>query len=148
MRFRWYFKVRVSIVRRITRMTSLAYHIERCSFSCLSCFDPPILYALPALCTALSTTGRAIKIESENVAALDMRGRALYWLAEVDSATAHFKEALKHDPEHKECKEWFRRCRAVQKRTVAAEAAAAEGRHEDAATEWRAAAELDSSHVK
>eukprot|EP00611_Tribonema_gayanum_P012715 TRINITY_DN2337_c0_g1_i6.p1 TRINITY_DN2337_c0_g1~~TRINITY_DN2337_c0_g1_i6.p1 ORF type:complete len:482 (+),score=145.55 TRINITY_DN2337_c0_g1_i6:204-1448(+) len=94
----------------------------------------------------VADTGRVIKLQKENTTALKMRGEAYYRLAEVNMAINHFKEALKHDPDHRECKDWFHRCRAVQKRMEQAEGYNQSAQPVLAAQLWQEAAELDPHH--
>lgn len=63
----------------------------------------------------VADTGRVIRARSDDTAALELRGRAYYRLAELSMAANHFKEALKHDPDHAAAREGFHAARAVQK---------------------------------
>ena len=52
----------------------------------------------------ISDTAKLLKLDSQNLDALHLRGLAYYKLGEHDQATLHYREALKSDPEHAQCK--------------------------------------------
>lgn len=56
----------------------------------------------------ISDTGKVLKIESDNIFALEIRGRSYYLLGEYDSAMNHYRQGLKFDPEHEGCKNAYR----------------------------------------
>jgi DnaJ homolog subfamily C member 3 len=74
-------------------------------------------------------------------------GQAMYHLAEVDMASNHFSQCLKHDPEHASCKMWFKKCRAVSKKVTAGDNALKAGRYTAAVTAWQEAVALDPQHT-
>lgn len=54
---------------------------------------------------SISDAGKALKLESDSISALELRGRAYYMIGEFESAMNHIRTALKSDPEHKNCKD-------------------------------------------
>ena len=94
----------------------------------------------------LADTGRALKLQKENIDALIARGDAYYRLAEHDMAMRHYRQGLHFDPEHKPCKAAYRKLKKTTKLAKKAEAAAAEGRHAEAAGLWADARGVDPSH--
>jgi tetratricopeptide (TPR) repeat protein len=74
-------------------------------------------------------------------------GQAYYRLAEVDMASNHFSQCLKHDPEHASCKMWFKKCRAISKKVTAGDHASNASMYTEAVTAWQDAVALDSQHV-
>jgi DnaJ homolog subfamily C member 3 len=74
---------------------------------------------------AIADTGKALKLESDNLEALELRGRCYYTLGDLDMAMNHFRKGLKSDPEHKGIKTLFRvvkKFQDLQKKVVAAKA--------------------------
>lgn len=53
---------------------------------------------------AIADAGRALKVESDNLEALSLRGKCYYYLGENEMASNHYRQALRLDPEHKESK--------------------------------------------
>jgi tetratricopeptide (TPR) repeat protein len=74
-------------------------------------------------------------------------GQAMYHLAEVDMASNHFSQCLKHDPEHASCKTWFKKCRAVSKKVAAGDNASNVSMYTEAVSAWQEAVALDPQHV-
>lgn len=56
----------------------------------------------------VADTGKVLKVEPENIEALELRGRAYYVLGEMETAMNHFRQGLKFDPEHPGCKDMYR----------------------------------------
>lgn len=65
-------------------------------------------YHMRELYDTIADTGKILKVESDNLLALELRGGAYYVLGELDTAMNHYRQGLKYDPEHKECKEGYR----------------------------------------
>jgi len=86
--------------------------------------------------TALGDLARVLKMDSKNLKAYALRGRALYSHGDYTTARAHFQECLALDPEHNECKSLYKFVKGVIKARDQGEAAAREGRWADAATAW------------
>mmetsp|Transcript_887 Transcript_887/g.2877 ORF Transcript_887/g.2877 Transcript_887/m.2877 type:complete len:500 (-) Transcript_887:260-1759(-) len=95
---------------------------------------------------AVADSGRAIKIESDSIAALEIRGRAYYHLGEHEHALNHWRQALKFDPEHKSVKGHYRTVKKLEKLRKSAEANEASGQLEAAIKDWRAAIAVDDTH--
>mmetsp|Transcript_36679 Transcript_36679/g.63651 ORF Transcript_36679/g.63651 Transcript_36679/m.63651 type:complete len:519 (+) Transcript_36679:63-1619(+) len=91
----------------------------------------------------IAESGKAIKLEPEHLEAYKVRGHAYYQLAEVDMSINHFRECLKFDPEHEECKRPYRLLRAIKKHAARAEEAKAEGRARDAIGHWQELVAVD-----
>ena len=64
----------------------------------------------------VADSGRAIKLESDSIPALELRGKGYYMLAEHEMAMNHWRQALKFDPEHKSVKEQYRNLKKIMKR--------------------------------
>jgi len=86
--------------------------------------------------TALGDLARVLKMDSKNLKAYALRGRALYSHGDYTTARAHFQECLALDPEHFECKSLYKFVKGVIKARDQGEAAAREGRWADAVTAW------------
>ncbi|CAM9152444.1 unnamed protein product [Heterosigma akashiwo] len=81
--------------------------------------------------------------QPEHLEAYKVRGHAYYQLAEVDMSINHFRECLKFDPEHEECKRPYRLLRAIKKHAARAEEAKVEGRARDAIGHWQELVAVD-----
>lgn len=57
---------------------------------------------------AIADSGRVLKIDSNNIRALELRGTAYYVLGELLMSVNHYKQCLKLDPEHNGCKSGFK----------------------------------------
>lgn len=62
---------------------------------------------------AIADAGKVLKIESDNIDALLLRGEAYYQLGEVDMAINHYRQGLKLDPEHKQCKDAYKKVKKI-----------------------------------
>jgi tetratricopeptide (TPR) repeat protein len=80
----------------------------------------------------IADTGKVLKLESNNMEALELRGRAYYVIGELETAMNHYRTALKFDPEHKECKETYRFVKKITDNQKKYEKAAASGDHKKA----------------
>ncbi len=63
---------------------------------------------------AIADLGKVLKLEADNLEALELRGRAYYNLGELDTAMNHYRKGLKLDPEHKGCKDMYRIVKKIQ----------------------------------
>lgn len=75
-------------------------------------------YASGQIFDAIADSGRAIKLDSTFLGALQFRGQLFFQLGDVislDSAVQHFKLALHSDPEHKGLKKQFRQAKDMIK---------------------------------
>jgi DnaJ family protein C protein 3 len=91
--------------------------------------------------------GRVIKMEPDNIEALEMRGWSYYWLGDIDMASNHFKEVLKFDPEHKNCKEGYKKTRGLSKKIKQGEELYQSRRISEAIEKWEEAARSEPNHV-
>ena len=65
-------------------------------------------YHLLELYDTIADTGKVLKMEPENIEALELRGGAYYILGELETAMNHYRKGLKYDPEHDGCKSGYR----------------------------------------
>ena len=82
-------------------------------------------YHLRELYDTIADTGKVLKVEAENIEALELRGGAYYVLGEIDTAMNHYRKGLKYDPEHNGCKGGYRLIKKITGFTQKAEKAAA-----------------------
>lgn len=71
----------------------------------------------------IADTGKILKLESDNLEALELRGGAYYLLGEIETAMNHYRKGLKYDPEHRGCKEGYRLIKKITTFTQKAEKA-------------------------
>lgn len=71
----------------------------------------------------IADTGKVLKLESDNLEALELRGGAYYLLGEIETAMNHYRKGLKYDPEHKGCKDGYRLIKKITTFTQKAEKA-------------------------
>lgn len=64
---------------------------------------------------ALADLAGVLKLDPNNVKAYALRGKALFHHGEYPTARAHFQQGLKVDPEDPECKDGYRKVKAVIK---------------------------------
>ena len=104
------------------------------------------LYFVGDFYGVISETGRLLKLQSQNIAAYELRGNAYYALGEHEQAVAHFREGLKLDPEHKECKTAHKLVKSIEKKLKNGQAAFDKGDYTAAITNWNAAIAIDNDH--
>mmetsp|Transcript_25422 Transcript_25422/g.59208 ORF Transcript_25422/g.59208 Transcript_25422/m.59208 type:complete len:513 (-) Transcript_25422:353-1891(-) len=95
---------------------------------------------------AVADAGRAIKLESDSIPALELRGEGYYFLAEHEMAMNHWRQALKFDPEHKSVKSKYRLLKKIMKKDSNAQELFQQGQHAEAIETWRAATAVDAAH--
>jgi len=83
----------------------------------------------------IADAGKVLKLESDNMEALELRGRAYFVIGELETAKNHLTRALKFDPEHKECKTVYRIVKKIMDGLKKYEKAAGSGDHAKA-VEW------------
>ncbi|KAJ8600542.1 hypothetical protein CTAYLR_007922 [Chrysophaeum taylorii] len=105
-------------------------------------------YHLGDLYESIADAGRALKVEPDELEALELRGAAYYRLADHGMAKNHWQEALKRDPEHRGCKQGYKLVRALSKKDAAGDEHWAARRHRDAIDSWRAAIAVDPEHAR
>lgn len=103
-------------------------------------------YHLNDLYECIADAGRALKVDPDDTAALELRGTAYYRLAEHDMAKNHWQQALKRDPEHKGCRQGYKLVRSLAKKDAAGDDHAKMGRHAEAIKSWREAIAVDPDH--
>jgi DnaJ homolog subfamily C member 3 len=104
------------------------------------------LYHIGDYYGAISETGRLLKVQSQNIDAYELRGNAYYRLGEHDQAVAHYREGLKLDPEHVECKRGHKLVKAIEKKHKNGQAAFDKRDYQGAITHWAAAILIDPHH--
>jgi len=87
-----------------------------------------------------------LKLEPDNMEALELRGRAYYIIGELDTAMNHYRKALKFDPEHKTCKDMYRVVKSITDGQKKFEKATAAGDHKRAAELLIKMINVDSGH--
>lgn len=87
-----------------------------------------------------------MKIEGDNLEALELRGKAYYILGEIDTAVSHFRKALVFDPEHAECKHMYRVIKKITDSEKKYEKAKQKNDHEDAIKWLLKMIEADKQH--
>lgn len=96
---------------------------------------------------SIADTGKALKIEGDNLEALELRGRAYYFLGEFDMAMNHFRKGLNSDPEHPTIKDMYRVVKKIQSFQKKAETAAAKKEWGSAVKNWLGMIAVDSEHA-
>lgn len=94
----------------------------------------------------IADTGKVLKLESDNLEALELRGRAYYIIGELDTSINHYRKALKFDPEHKECKDMYRVVKSVLDNQKKFEKASSSGDHKRAAEVLLKLISIDPHH--
>lgn len=94
----------------------------------------------------ISETGRILKANSKNIDAYRLRGDAFFRLAEHDQALVHYREGLKLDPEHKDCKKSHKFVKSLEKKRKKGQDAFDKSDFEGAIKHWTAAMEIDPTH--
>jgi len=94
----------------------------------------------------ISDTGRLLKQDNQNIDAYRLRGQAYHRLGDHDQAVLHFREGLKLDPEHAECKKGHKMVKALEKKKKKGQDAYDKGNYEAAIEHWVAALTIDPTH--
>ncbi|KAA8518766.1 hypothetical protein F0562_016460 [Nyssa sinensis] len=95
---------------------------------------------------AIAETGYILKEDENNLEALQLRGRAYYYLADHDIALRHFQKGLRLDPEHSELKKAYFGLKNLLKKTKSAEDNENKGKLRLAVEDFKAALLLDPNH--
>lgn len=95
---------------------------------------------------SIADTGKVLKLEPENLEALELRGRSYYIIGELDTAMNHFRTGLKFDPEHNGCKEMYRIVKKITDGRKKYEKAISADKHEDAISHLLKLIAVDSAH--
>lgn len=88
-------------IRISEQASSLLLKRARCSYNMGEVLD------------TIADAGKLLKIESDNMEALELRGNAYYIIGEFETAMNHYRQALKYDPEHHGCKNGYRLVKKV-----------------------------------
>lgn len=96
---------------------------------------------------SIADCGRVLKLESDNLLALELRGSNYYILGELDMAMNHYRQALKYDPEHKGCKEGYRLIKKIQTNQSKGMKAKDSGKHEEALKYFENVIAADPQHL-
>jgi DnaJ family protein C protein 3 len=92
-------------------------------------------------------TAKILKQHPGHVEALNLRGHAFYRLGEHEQAVIHFREGLKLDPEHKECKAGHKLVKTLEKKLSKGQAAFDGGDYQAAVDQWTSALDVDPRHA-
>jgi len=95
----------------------------------------------------ISDTGRLLKADGQNIDAYRLRGQAYHRLGDHDQAVLHFREGLKLDPEHAECKKGHKLVKSLEKKKKKGQDAFDKGDTQAAIDHWLAAMEIDPTHA-
>lgn len=95
---------------------------------------------------AIADTGKVLKLEADNLEALEVRGNAYYVLGELDMAMNHYRKALKSDPEHDGCKGGYRLVKKSQTFSSKADKAISSGDYAAAVKNLLGLVETDPEH--
>jgi tetratricopeptide (TPR) repeat protein len=94
----------------------------------------------------IADTGRVIKINSDSLEALELRGGAYYVVGEIDMAMNHYRSALKSDPEHEGCKSGYKLVKKISSLREKAKEAISKQSWEKAIQYLQDVVNLDSTH--
>ena len=94
----------------------------------------------------ISDTGRLLKHNHQNIDAYRLRGQAYQRLGDHDQAVLHFREGLKLDPEHAECKKGHKFIKSLEKKKKKGQDAYDKGDYQSAIDHWTAALQIDPTH--
>lgn len=95
----------------------------------------------------ISDTGLLLKQNSRHLEAYRLRGQAYHRLGEHEQAILHYREGLKLDPEHKECKKGHKILKQTEKKKAKGQAAFDSRKYDEAIKLWLDAIALDESHT-
>lgn len=96
---------------------------------------------------SIADTGKVLKVEADNLEALQLRGDAYYQLGEVDMAINHYRKGLKFDPEHKGCKDSYKKVKKIVDLQKKADSFSEKNDHLSSIDILRKAIELDRSVI-
>lgn len=96
----------------------------------------------------IAEAGKVLKVEPNNLEALELRGLCYYVIGETETAMNHYRQALKFDPEHKGCKEGHRLIKSIQKSRERYQKAVSQGDKAGALKHLQAVIDADPEHPK
>lgn len=94
----------------------------------------------------LKDTKVVLQSDSHNLDALALRGHAYYLVGELDIAVKHFKEGLRHAPEHKGLKKEFKFVKKLIRKLRSAEISLEDREREEAIKGYKEVIALDDQH--
>jgi tetratricopeptide (TPR) repeat protein len=95
---------------------------------------------------SIADTGKVLKIESNNLMALELRGTCYYILGEFEMSQNHYRQALKLDPEHAGCKAGHKLIKKILKAKDKFSKARDSGKNEDALKYLQEIIDSDQEH--
>jgi DnaJ family protein C protein 3 len=105
------------------------------------------LYFIGDYYGCISETAKLLKQHSNHVEAYELRGSAFYRLGDLQQAVIHYREGLKLDPEHKECKAGHKLIKSIEKRLKKATDASDKRDFKAAVEHYQAALEIDPDNT-
>lgn len=103
-------------------------------------------YFLGQMYECIADTGKVLKIDSNNLRALQLRGNSYYVLGELEAAANHYRQGLKLDPEHDGCKGGYRILKKIKDNLAKVEKAKAEGNYENVIKYLEIVIKVDETH--
>ena len=94
----------------------------------------------------IADSGKLLKLEAENLEALELRGRSYYLLGELETAMNHYRQGLKLDPEHQTIKTVYRLGKKIQDNNKKAAKALEKGDFSKAAEHLQKVIDSDPQH--
>ncbi|GAX23094.1 DnaJ homolog subfamily C member 3 [Fistulifera solaris] len=95
----------------------------------------------------ISDTGKLLKQNAQHLEAYHLRGQAYHRLGEHEQAILHYREGLKLDPEHKECKKGHKALKTTEKKKKKGDDAFNDGKYKEAVEFWLQAIAVDETHT-
>lgn len=95
----------------------------------------------------ISDTGKLLKQNAQHLEAYRLRGQAYHRLGEHEQAILHYREGLKLDPEHKECKHGHKTLKMTEKKKKKGDDAFSAGKYKEAVEFWLQAIAVDATHA-
>lgn len=95
----------------------------------------------------ISETGKLLKQHPNHVDAYHLRGSAFYHLGDLNQAVIHFREGLKLDPEHADCKKGHKLAKSIEKKLKKASDASDKRDFKSAVEHYQAAIEIDPTNT-
>eukprot|EP00456_Euglypha_rotunda_P004056 TRINITY_DN106868_c0_g2_i4.p1 TRINITY_DN106868_c0_g2~~TRINITY_DN106868_c0_g2_i4.p1 ORF type:complete len:105 (+),score=21.66 TRINITY_DN106868_c0_g2_i4:365-679(+) len=86
-------------------------------------------------------------MEQTNVDALFLRAQAFYFLKEHDNALTHLKEGLRQDPEHTQCKAFFKKLKKLEGLIKSGDESTNKNQHAQAVEDFTQALAIDPEQI-
>mmetsp|Transcript_29956 Transcript_29956/g.41404 ORF Transcript_29956/g.41404 Transcript_29956/m.41404 type:complete len:491 (+) Transcript_29956:85-1557(+) len=87
--------------------------LQGCAFPALLNIQGRCLLGMGQHDKALSTSSNVLRMDSQNVGAMEVRGLALLHTGNSSSAQQHFQQALRLDPDNQVCREYLRKIKKI-----------------------------------